>query len=260
MMYMEMTASVRKERYFVPYRSIGVSSAPDPPWLGWLVGKTMDRRNSSALTLGRGAVRLTFPDGPAAAFSASDALLVKRCLDGEEVACTELFHRYYGQLMPICMRYATDADDAKDILQEGFLRIFGRLRSYNGSGHFSGWLKRVMVNAAINHYRANAKERINARYDEKPDYYHVAEEEEVEDRLSGVGVQDILVLVQRLTPGYRLVFNLFIMEGWGHEQIARELGISVGTSKSNLNRARAQLKEWLLEWQMEPTHRIGHGG
>ncbi len=219
----------------------------------------MNVRNGPTLALEHGAEKLTVSEGPVAAFSATDGFLVKRCLDGEEAACAELFHRYYGQLMPICMRYASDEDDAKDILQEGFVRIFGRLRSFNGSGHFIGWLKRVMVNTAINHYRTTTKERLNARYDEKPDFYRVVAPEEVEDHLSEVSVHDILALVQRLTPAYRMVFNLFVMEGWGHEQIAKELGISVGTSKSNLNRARAQLKEWLSVWQKEPTYRMQHG-
>lgn len=219
----------------------------------------MSGHTGSALVLGHGAETLFVPEGPAATFSSADALLVKRCVDGEQAACKELFERYYGQLMPICMRYASDADDAKDILQEGFMRIFSRLGSFTGTGHFIGWLKRVMVNTAINHYHTTAKDRSNARYDEKPDYYGTVGEEEVEDRLGDISVDEILVLVQRLTPGYRVVFNLFIMEGWSHEQIANELRISVGSSKSNLNRARAQLKAWLLEWHKEPTYRTGHG-
>lgn len=244
---------------FAPLGPIAVTSPRDPFYPWWVPGIRMSGNTGSALVLGHGAEVLFVPEGPAAAFSSSDALLVKRCMDGEEAACNQLFERYYGQLMPICLRYASDADDAKDILQEGFMRIFARLGSFTGSGHFIGWLKRVMVNTAINHYHTRSKDRSNARYDQKPDYYSGLGEEAVDDHFGDIGVDDILALVQRLTPGYRMVFNLFIMEGWSHEQIGNELGISTGTSKSNLNRARAQLKQWIVDRQKETTHHTGHG-
>lgn len=178
--------------------------------------------------------------------SAQESVLVARCLNGEESACSELFHHYYPELMPICMRYAKDHDEAKDIMQDGFTRIFSNLRSYLGKGAFIGWLKRVMVNAAINHYHASANERSNFHIDDRASNGTLDMRSTEDDVFSRFTMNDLLELVQKLTPAYRTVFNLRVMEGWTHEEIARELRISVSTSKSNLNRARMKLMEQLV--------------
>lgn len=173
--------------------------------------------------------------------SERDAELVRRCTEGSEAACAELFSRYHRVLMPICLRYAQHAEEAKDILQEGFIRIFQHLGSYRGQGHFAGWLKRVMVNTAINHYRAETRMRTMARI-EALDESGIPGAEHVE-AVSRLTMDELVALVQALPPAYRLVFNLYVMEGCTHEAIAAQLGISVGASKSNLSRARAKLME-----------------
>jgi len=162
--------------------------------------------------------------------------------------------------MLICLRYAKDTEVAKDILQDGFVRIYGGLASYTGSGSLIGWMKRVMVHTAINHYKANHHARSNMRMDDvDPDGSRLPgiDHDEVFARMS---MNELLHVVQGLPPAYRTVFNLRVMEGWSHEGIARELGISVGTSKSNLNRARVSLMRTLNE--RDPslfTKRTDHG-
>ena len=173
--------------------------------------------------------------------------LVARCIAGEEDACSELFHRYYKPLMTICLRYAKDTDAAKDILQDGFVRIFGGLGSYTGTGSFLGWMKRVMVHTAINQYKATHHDRSNVRIEEAGVEGSVLHDIANEDVFARMGLNELLGLVQDLSPTYRTVFNLRVMEGWTHEEIAKELGIGVGTSKSNLNRARASLMRTLME-------------
>lgn len=189
--------------------------------------------------------------GPRAAapefLSRTDAELIERCLRGEGMACSQLFKRYYSQLMPICMRYARGNDEAKDMMQEGFARIFAKLGSYSGKGHFIGWMKRVILNTAINHYRAAADERTHVRLDDLTHGPALAADGSGDLVTSSLGVNELLGLVQQLPPAYRMVFNLRVIEGWTHEEIARELKISVGTSKSNLARARAKLMEQVIE-------------
>lgn len=139
------------------------------------------------------------------------------------------------------MRYAKNTESAQDILQDGYMRIFNGLASYTGSGSFTGWLKRVMVTTAINHYKADRHERAAMRLDDvDPDGSHLQgiDQDQVFSRLS---MNELLRIVQDLPPAYRTVFNLRVMDGWTHAEIATELGITVGTSKSNVSRARAIL-------------------
>ncbi len=176
----------------------------------------------------------------------ADQALIARCLDGEAAACSELYHRYYRQVMPICMRYARRTEEAKDILQDSFTRAFTKLHSYTGKGPFIGWLKRVTLNTAINHYHANSDERTNLRLDDLAPHSAATADPHGEQALSRLGAEELLALVRALPPAYRMVFNLRVVEGWSHEEIARELGISIGASKSNLSRARAKLMEQVI--------------
>ncbi len=175
-----------------------------------------------------------------------DVGLIARAVRGDQAACSLLYRRHYAMLMPICMRYAKDGDEAKDILQEGFVQVFSNLAAFSGKGAFLGWLKRVMINTAINHYRAQIRDRSILRIE------HLDQEDVQfgslahEDVFSKFSVNELLELVRGLSPIYRMVFNLRVIEGWSHEEIAKELGISVATSKSNLHRARANLMNRLV--------------
>ena len=204
----------------------------------------------------RSAGRTGHPGAPTDAIEAAhaaDRALIARCLDGEAAACSELYPLYYRQVMPICMRYARRTEEAKDILQDSFTRAFTKLYSWTGKGPFIGWLKRVTLNTAINHYHATSDERSNVRIDDLAPHSAATADPSGEQALASLGAEELLALVRGLPPAYRMVFNLRVIEGWSHEEIARELGISIGASKSNLSRARAKLMEQVIGREAQHT-------
>lgn len=163
--------------------------------------------------------------------------LIKGCLQGERRMQEELYKRFSPRMYAVCLRYAGNAEEAEDILQEGFIKIFKKLDSFRGDGSFEGWLRRIFVNTAIEHFR---RKRYLMPVTEK-------EENTIEGKYTSVldelGAKDIMLLVQELSPGYRTVFNMYVVEGYTHKEIADILGISEGTSKSQLSRAKVILQD-----------------
>lgn len=150
--------------------------------------------------------------------------------------------------MAICDRYAQKQEDAVEILNDGFLKIFREIHHYSPAytdvvSSFKGWLRKIMVYTAIDHFRKNHKHRLVTQLDNVV-YQVPAGGEEAMDKLS---YEEIIRAIQDLSPGYRTVFNLFVIEGMSHEEIARQLEVSVGTSKSNLSKARKQLQKILFK-------------
>ncbi|HYC40798.1 MAG TPA: RNA polymerase sigma factor [Chitinophagaceae bacterium] len=149
----------------------------------------------------------------------------------------ELYRRFSGRMYGVCLRYASNAEEAEDILQEGFIKIFKKLESFRSEGSFEGWIRRIFVNTAIEHFR---RKKYLQPVTEK-------EETSIEGKyisvLDDLAEQDILGLVQQLSPGYRTVFNMYVVEGYTHKEIADMLGISEGTSKSQLSRAKVILQD-----------------
>lgn len=141
----------------------------------------------------------------------------------------------------VCLRYAAKSEDAEDILQDGFVKVFRSLERYRGDGSFEGWMRRIFVNTAIEHYRrSHNMSTVTAQQETMlPDTGLNAF-----DHLSA---KDIMALIQSLAPGYRQVFNLYVVEGYSHRDIAEMMGISEGTSKSQLARAKAILQEKIKE-------------
>ena len=137
----------------------------------------------------------------------------------------------------ICLQYASSEEDAQDILQEGFIKVFAKLDQVKNPAAFPGWIRRLMINTALEKYRSQV---ILQRVDDVKGEVH---EESDEQDLSELTCEELVALIQTLSPKYRLVFNLYAIEGYSHQEISEELGISVGTSKSNLSRARAILQE-----------------
>ena len=137
----------------------------------------------------------------------------------------------------ICLQYASSEEDAQDIMQEGFVKVFGKLDQVKNPAAFPGWIRRVMINTALEKYRSQV---ILQRIDDVQEEADEARENGVFENLTG---QELVELIQTLTPRYRMVFNLYAIEGYSHQEISEELGISVGTSKSNLSRARAILQK-----------------
>ena len=153
-----------------------------------------------------------------------------------------LYEEFYAYGMSICLRYADTRDEAAVILNDGFMKIFTNIKQFDLSKPLKPWLRKVIVNTAINHYRQKQRE-IQAEDMEK-----AAHESEVESIISGISYQEIIGMFQKLPPAYRTVFNLHVIEGYKHEEIAEMLQISVGTSKSNLFKAKESLKKILNEF------------
>ena len=141
--------------------------------------------------------------------------------------------------MGICLRYSRTREEAMEIVNDGFMKIFKKLDKYSQGLSFKGWLRKVMINSAIDYYRRNEKHYHSL------DISHGKYETSVETILDKLSEQDIIVAIQRLPPSYRMVFNLFAIEGYHHEEIANQLNISTGTSKSNLAIARTKLQKIL---------------
>jgi len=152
----------------------------------------------------------------------------------------------YRRLLGVCMRYADDDDEAKDILQNGFIKVFKSVENYKGDGSFEGWVKRIVINTAIDNYRRKKVKPVVVD-SELTDRLGSNMEEEVEDDsiYQQIPIKAVLDAVQYLSPAYRTVFNLYVLEGYNHNEIAEMLTISVGTSKSNLSKARLNLRKML---------------
>lgn len=164
--------------------------------------------------------------------------LIKKCKQGDRKAQEEIYKEFSALLFSVCLRYNATYEDAQDAFQEGFILVFKKINQFNFTGSFEGWIRRLMVNNCLEKLR------------KKPSYFTSDELEDVMD-ITEDGEQDVdkmdyevlLSCVQQLPPQYRQVFNLAIFEGYSHQEIAEILTISVGTSKSNLSRARAILKD-----------------
>ena len=156
-----------------------------------------------------------------------------------------IFEKIYQELSPkmfaICLRYSSDKDEAKDILQDSFIKIYHQLKTFRGDGSFEGWTKKIVVNTALEYYRTKTKWQ-NTPLNQFEDALEIESDDDI---LSDLSFQEMLLLVQDLSPTYRLVFNLYVFEGMKHREIAQELGITEGTSKSNLSDARRILQKKL---------------
>ena len=163
------------------------------------------------------------------------------CLKYDKQSQYALFKYFYSYAMGICRRYARHSDEASDILNESFLKVFNHIAHYDASKPFKTWIGKIITNTAIDYYRASLK---FAQHDEIEAYEHLSDRECIYGKLA---YDDLLLMVRSLSPAYRTVFNLYAIDGYGHQEIAEMLGITVNTSKSNLHKARKKLKELLDE-------------
>ena len=168
--------------------------------------------------------------------------LIKGCIENNAKAQKELYHRFCGAMMGVCIRYAPTVHEAEDLLQEGFIKVFRKIHTFEGKGYLAGWIKKVIVNTCLTYYRDKKNLKMYAELDEE-----VLKEEVSFDVLSQLSANDLLMKIQRLPDGFRVVFNMYAIEGFSHQEIAEKLGISIGTSKSQLSRARAYLKKIIKE-------------
>ncbi|MES1221657.1 MAG: sigma-70 family RNA polymerase sigma factor [Bacteroidota bacterium] len=170
-------------------------------------------------------------------------LIIRGCIEGDRNSQARLYAIYSRKMMGVCMWYARNKEEAEEILQDGFLRVFKYISTFNRTGSLDGWIRATMVSAALSKYRnKSAKLRPVIEFDaidhdirQEASFIHNYDEKE------------LLKLIQTLSPAYRLVFNLFVFEGMKHRQIAEVLNISEGTSKSNLADARSVLRKALFQ-------------
>lgn len=178
--------------------------------------------------------------------------LIDGCLKGDRRSQQAIHKLFYGKMKAVCMRYTRDSDQAMDVLQEGFLKVFNNLEKYTGVGTFEGWMRRIMVNLSIDRFRRlkhdlvllgeqNDIENWSGGTDEESD--DSDENEEIYD----ITPEQIIDAMQQLTPAYRTVFNLYVYEDYTHQDIAEALGISVGTSKSNYAKAKKNMRKLLTK-------------
>jgi len=163
--------------------------------------------------------------------------LIEGCLLGNPFMQKKLYDKYAPIMYGICLRYAANSEDAKDILQDGFVKVFTNLSKFKAAGSFEGWMRRIFVNTAIEHYR-----RKNQLYAMSENQEENIPNQEV-SALAALEADDIIKLISELPNGYRTVFNLFAVEGYSHKEIATMMNISEGTSKSQYARAKAWLQE-----------------
>ena len=162
--------------------------------------------------------------------------LIEACIARERWAQQRLYEEYYPKMMGVALRYANNDDDALDILHEGFIKIFKNVSSYHPNTSLTAWIRRIMVNTAIDYYRKT----IRRRTDDLDTAYNVSSD--LPDAISQCSEKDILAAVQQLTPAYRAVFNLYVIEGFSHREVADQLDITESTSRSNLVKARLKLQ------------------
>lgn len=168
--------------------------------------------------------------------------LVEACIKGERKSQQKFYQTFYGKLLSVCMRYADNREEAKDILHDGFIKVFANLSEFGFKGSLEGWVKRIVTNTAIDAVRKKKNFLVeleeNRNYDGLADDFDSNKEFEQFNQLK---VEIIMQLIQKLSPMYKMVFNLYVFEELTHKEIAEQLNINIGTSKSNFAKARRNL-------------------
>lgn len=167
------------------------------------------------------------------------AALIQACVKGDKNSQKALYKSFYGYAMSICLRYCMNREEAAEVMNDGFMKVFTKLNKYHPARSFKGWLRKIMINTALDNYRHNLKHYYQQDIEALPDISITG------NVLADMAYDDIVRLVQKLSPAYRTVFNLYVMDGYTHEEIAEILDISIGTSKSNLSKARENLRSLL---------------
>lgn len=167
--------------------------------------------------------------------------IINDCASGRKRAQEQLYQMFAPKMFGVCLRYAKDSTEAEDNLQEGFIKVFQNIGRFRHEGSLEGWIRRIMVNVSLEKFR-------------KQNMMHPVEDVSIyenqhlsDDILAAISAQELIELIQKLPPRYRMVFNLFVIEGMNHQEISEEMAITVGTSKSNLARAREILKRQVKE-------------
>jgi RNA polymerase sigma-70 factor (ECF subfamily) len=167
------------------------------------------------------------------------------CIRQEAASQKAVFDRYASRMLGVCYRYARNNSDAEDILQDAFIKVFAKVKQFKGDGSFEGWIRRIVINTALKKYTLS-------RYSKEIAGYELAEtSHDAADPLAygHLTEKDLLAMINNLPDGYRLIFNLYVIEGYQHDEIAEMLGIQAGTSRSQLVKARLLLQKQILQSQ-----------
>lgn len=178
-----------------------------------------------------------------------DQKLFDMCIEGDRSAQEKLFRLYSPTMLGICLRYTKDRDEAEDVLQEAFIKIFTNLEGFRGEGSFEGWMKRIVVNTSLNNYYKSKKAQADKNFDDIRESEIMSDDDEKFHELRFTQ-SEMLEAIQKLPDGYKQVFNLYVFEKFKHREIAELLSISVNTSKTQLFKARTYLQKILIKTEL----------
>ncbi len=183
----------------------------------------------------------------------SEQDIIKGCQENNRVYQEHVYRQYYSLFLKICARYARNLEDAEQLLNDGFLRIFNNIRGFNGTGSFEGWMKRIMVNSCLDYLKSK-----QIKEAERTDYKEVLPEDSKlslgPDAVKQLEFKELLQIIQTLPTMSKTVFNLYVFEGFSHKEIAEMLQISEGTSSWHLHKARHQLQKMINNQAEEPVY------
>lgn len=169
-----------------------------------------------------------------------DSTLVKECIKGNAKAQRLLFDKFSQKMLGVCLRYTKSQDEAEDALQEGFVKAFSKLKDFSNQGSLEGWIRRIMVNTSLDAIRKNTKFMKDVSIDTVD--YQIGNEDFI---VEGLNAEDLMKLINSMPDGYKVIFNMFAIEGYSHQEISTTLGISESTSKSQYMRAKGYLRNRL---------------
>lgn len=183
--------------------------------------------------------------------------LINKCVEWDKRAQNMLYKQFAPKMFSVCFRYARNREEAEDILQEGFMKVYDKIHTFKKEGSLEGWIRRIMVNTAIQKYRENKPAAgVILNLESYPENVISSSSE---DAISKMEAKELIQLIQKLTPAYQMVFNLYVFEGLKHREIADRLGISEGTSKSNLADARTILKREINKLRAAEDVAVNYG-
>ena len=171
--------------------------------------------------------------------------LIRACIKEDPASQKEVFERFGSRMLGVCHRYARTPSDAEDILQDAFIKVFDKIHQFKFEGSFEGWIRNIVVNTALKKYTLR-------RYEKEVSGYEISDKDESSmepSSYSHLSQKEIMDLINKLPDGYRIVFNLYVIEGYQHDEIAEMLGIQAGTSRSQLVKARNLLQKQILALQ-----------
>jgi len=177
--------------------------------------------------------------------------LIDSCIKGNRKSQELLYKTFYGKMLAVCMRYSRNREEAQDVLHDGLVKVFMKLKSFENKGSFEGWVRRIIVNGAIDNVRSRNDFYIKEEQEFLPDVVDDTDNIAEIEKLRKMRAETIIELMQKLSPAYRTVFNLFAVENMQHKEIAETLNISIGTSKSNLAKAKVKLRKLVKQYMNE---------